>query len=446
VTARVRRPLPTPLWGILTLPFGLTVGFATVAVPFVLRRRDVDMTLIGTVTQVAALPHVLKLFWAPVLDSGPRRRSWYFAMIALTAASLALTALIPPSTTEHLGPVSLLWVYTGALFLAQAAVGTSASAVLALMALTVPDAKKGTASGWQTAGNLVGTATGGALVAWMIDHLSPSRTAIVLAALCVACSMPAVLIDETPPERHSAARLVVNLLREIWTTLKSRDGWTGLVICLSPVGAGALTNLFSALARDYATADASAENLVVFVNGIFGGLLNAAGSLLGGILADRMNRRVAYVLFGAITALSAVGMMIASASPLAFTVGCLAYTFANGLCYAAFYAFLLELVGTGKKGVTTQLALFVGASNLAISYVTWLDGASYDWAKKVWAGRPWAGREGMLGMDALSTFVGVAILAAMMVLVRKRAGAREAPACRSASGPPIASDAPSRGE
>jgi MFS family permease len=402
------------------LPFGITVGFATVAVPFVLRAREVDMTLIGTVTLVAQLPHILKLFWAPVLDAGPRRRSWYFVMIALTAASLALTALIPPSTTQHLGPVSLLWVYTGVLFVAQAAVATSASAVLALMAITVPDANKGTASGWQTAGNLVGTATGGALVAWMLNNASSSTTAIVLAAICVACALPALLIDETPPERHSALRLVVDLLREIGRTLKSRDGWTGLVICLSPVGTGALTNLFSALAKDYAPTDAAAENLVVFVNGVFGGLLNAAGSLVGGLLADRMNRRFAYVLFGGITALSAVGMMVASASPLAFTVGCLAYTFANGLCYAAFYAFLLELVGRGKRGVTTQLALFVGASNVAISYVTWLDGASYDWAKKVWTGRPWAGREGMLGMDALSTFVGIGMLTAMIVAVSRR--------------------------
>ena len=43
-----------------------------------------------------------------------------------------------------------------------------------------------------------------------------------------------------------------------------------------------------------------------------------------------------------IFALAAVGMMLGPATPTAFTVGCLAYSFANGLCYAAFYAFIRQ--------------------------------------------------------------------------------------------------------
>lgn len=64
------RSLAPPYWAILTLPFGLSVGFASIAVPFVLRARGVDMTLIATVSQVAQLPHIVKPFWSPALDSG----------------------------------------------------------------------------------------------------------------------------------------------------------------------------------------------------------------------------------------------------------------------------------------------------------------------------------------------------------------------------------------
>ena len=411
------RHLAPPWWALLTLPFGLAVGFATVAVPFVLRLRGIDMTLIATVSQVAQLPHIIKLFWAPVLDSGPRRRSWFFGSIAVTALALAATALIPPSETEHIGPFPLLWIFTATLFVAQAAVATSSSAVLALMALTVPPSQRGAASGWQTAGNLAGTATGGALVAWMLRHLQPTTTACVLAAICIACALPAAFVDEVPPARRGAVKLVVALLGELWQTLRSREGWTGLLICMSPVGAGALTNLFSALATDYAPSDASAERLVVVVTGMLGGIVNAAGALLGGYLADRMNRRLAYVLCGAVTALCAVGMMLGPATTTAFTVGCLAYQLGNGLCYAAYYAFVLDLVGK-RSGVTTQLALFAGAGNLATSYVTWLDGWSYDRCKAWLPGHASAARRGMLGMDALSTFVGIAVLTVMVAYVR----------------------------
>ncbi|HEY3815875.1 MAG TPA: MFS transporter [Polyangiaceae bacterium] len=425
------RFLAPPYWAILTLPFGLSVGFAGIAVPYVLRARGVDMTLIATVSQVAQLPHIVKPFWSPALDSGPKRRTWFFASIALTAVALAATALISPSTTEHLGPVPMIWVYTGVLFLAQAAVATSASAVLALMAITVPDALRGRASGWQTAGNLAGMSAGGGLVAWMIGHLTPTTTAIVLAAICGACAVPAAFIDEIAPVRRSAWRLIVELLQEIGRVLKSRDGWTGMLICLSPVGTGALTNLFGALARDYSPDDAGAEHLVVIVNGVLGGLANAAGALAGGYIVDRVNRRLAYVVFGGITALAAIAMMVGPATPSVFTAGCLAYTFANGLCYAAFYAFLLDLLGK-TRGVTTQLALYAGASNMAMTYVTWFDGASYDWAKAIAPNSAWAPRAGMLGMDALATFLGIAMLWGMLVYVR-RARARDAAAAAASS-------------
>ena len=410
--------LPPPLWALLTLPFGLTVGFASIAVPFVLRSRGLPMTLIATVSQTAQLPHVIKPLWSPLLDAGPRRRTWFFASVAVAALALAATALIPPDPDARLGPVPFIALYTAALFVAQAAVATSGSAVLAMMALTVPDAKRGAASGWQTAGNLAGTAVGGALITWMLGHVTASTTAAVIAGICALSALPAIVVDEVPPVRRKAARLVGDLLKQIGRTLRSREGWTGMVICLSPVGAGALTNLFSALARDYAPDDAASEHLVVVVAGVLGGLVNTAGALLGGQLADRMNRRLAYGLCGGLSALCALAMLLAPATPGAFTAGCLAYQFANGLCYAVFYAFVLELVGH-RDGVTTQLALYVGASNLAASYVTWFDGFGYDRARALaprWAS---AGRAGMLGMDALTSIAGLALLGAMTVYVRR---------------------------
>ena len=147
--------------------------------------------------------------------------------------------------------------------------------------------------------------------------------------------------------------------------------------------------------------------MVLYATGVLGGLVSALGALVGGYIADRMNRRLAYVIFGLVTSLCAIAMIVGPANPTTFTLGCLAYSFANGLCFATFYAFVFEMVGNGH-GATTKLALFISASNQAINYVTWLDGKSYDWGKAIWAGRAWAGRTGMLGMDALSTFVGIA--------------------------------------
>jgi MFS family permease len=210
----------------------------------------------------------------------------------------------------------------------------------------------------------------------------------------------------------------MDLVRDLARTLRAREGWTGLLICLSPVGAGALTNLFGALARDYAPDDAGAERLVLIVTGLFGGIVNALGAVLGGYVTDRMDRRMAYLLFGGLTALCAIGTAAGPASTATYSVGCLAYQLANGMAYAAFYAFVLELIGR-RKAITTQLALYAGASNLSSSYVTWLDGWAYDRAREHLPARASAGAIGMLTMDALATAVGIAALWLMMARLRR---------------------------
>jgi MFS transporter, PAT family, beta-lactamase induction signal transducer AmpG len=427
-SAPTRGPFHPFFWAVLVLPFGLGVGYAQVAVPYVLRARGIDMAVVAGIAAVSSLPHAWKFVWAPALDAGWPRKRWFLLCIGLTAALLALTALIPPDPTAHVGPFSFLWLYTAVLTLAQATVATSSSAVLALMAVALPPEEKPRASGWQTAGNLTGTSAGGAVVTWLLGHTSPTTTAILLAATCLASALPIFFIVEPALPKHRLTSLVLVLIKDVWSTMKSRPGWTGLIICLSPVGTGAMTNLFSALATDYSSDPAAREHMVLLANGVGAGLVGALGALAGGYIAERMNLRVAYAVFGGVTALAAIGMILGPATPTAFSVGCLAYYFANGLCYTAFYAFVFEMIGQdgGGGAVTTKLALFVGASNLAISYVTWLDGLGYDAAQRRFAGFAWAGRAGMLGTDALSSFAGIALLIVMLVLVRRMSAPKPA--------------------
>jgi hypothetical protein len=60
-----------------------------------------------------------------------------------------------------------------------------------------------------------------------------------------------------------------------------------------------------------------------------------------------------------------------------FTTGVLAYSCIAGVCYAAFSALGLQLVGIRNPTAATQLALFAAASNGAIVYMTWADGQGF---------------------------------------------------------------------
>ena len=193
--------------------------------------------------------------------------------------------------------------------------------------------------------------------------------------------------------------------RDLWETASSLHGFTALVISVAPVGCGALTNLFSGMAIEFG-AD---QHVVELVNGLGGGLAGALGSLVGGFLADRMNRRVAYALAGGLTALSAAGMLVSPMTPTTYMLGTLAYNFANGIAFATWAGMVLEVVGN-TAAVATKYALFVASSNFAISTVTKLDGWASgfrgfggEWARE-------AGARGALAFDAGITVLGIVIV------------------------------------
>jgi hypothetical protein len=213
---------------------------------------------------------------------------------------------------------------------------------------------------------------------------------------------------------------------DLWGTVRSRQGFTGLVICLVPVGTGALTNVFSAMAKDYGAGARTVE----IVNGYGGGAVAVLGALAGGFLADRMSRRLAYAMAGGATALSAVAMLLAPMTHTTYAWGTLAYGFANGIAFATWAGMVLEMVGH-SAATATKYAFFNAASNVAISYTTWLDGQ----AARLDVGGV-TGARAMLAADALLGCAGIAVLLAMVALVRRRgAGASSAATARGGGAP-----------
>lgn len=392
------RPTPAPLFFPLLLPFGVVVGYAQVTTPYSLDKLGLLAMVATAAQQTGQLPHSLKIFWAPAIDARGRRKTWYMGSLLVAAAALAGVVLVDAREA--------LSLYTALLFLANVGVATSSAAVDALMATTVPVERKGAAAGWSMAGNLGGTGVGGALGLFLTEHQPKAVTAAVLASVLLLCGTPILRIDEQVHPAQPALQAIVNLARDLRRTALSREGWTGLIICLSPVGAGAAVNLFAGgMHNDYH----ASEHQVEIVTGVLGGILSAVGCLAGGYVADKMNRRLAYAMAGAVTALIALAMAFGPLTPTAFTIGTLAYQFANGIAYAAFVAFVLEMIGH-EGAVATKFTLFVAASNWSISYSAVLDGWGYDRG----------GVKGLFLVDTAITVAGLAVLTGMMMLLRKR--------------------------
>ncbi len=422
------RPSPPAIFALTVQPFAAAVGYVSIAAPFWLRGQGVSLAAIGAVMATAMTPHALKFLWAPLIDVGARRKAWFIAMTAATGALLVALSLVP-GLSRHLGLFTLLAT------LAQVAGTTAVAAADGLMAATTRPEDRGKAGGWRMAGNVGGTGLLGALALWLSARSSPQAAGLALAGLTLLSGLGVLAIreprlrDERVERAGSLARALWLRLaaigHDVWGTVASREGWTGLVICAVPVGAGALTNLFSAMAEEYR---ASAD-VVAAVNGVGGGIVSALGSLAGGVLADRMNRRLAYALAGGVTALAAAAMLAAPMTPATYAWGTLAYSFANGVAFAALAALILEMVGH-SPAAATKYTLFIAVANVASNYVTALDGAASEI-------REWGSR-GALAADVVLTAAGIAVLLAMVRYTR-RAGTppgRSPAAVSGVGGPP----------
>jgi MFS family permease len=400
---------------VLDLPFGAAVGYLSIAVPFWLEQKGLDLDAIALLSATAFAPHALKILWVPLLDIGAYRKVWYLAMAVATAALLIAISVLPD-------PAGNLPLYTILLTALQATATTGHAANNTLMATTTRPEDKGRVGGFGMASNVGGTGLLGAVGLLVATHVSPRAAGLVLAGVTLASAALALRIvevrhvDEAVAKAGNLARALglhlLSMLKDLWRTLTSREGFTGLLICLAPVGCQALSNLFSGLAAGYR---ASAE-VVGMVNGVGGGIVGALGSLLGGYLADRMNRRVAYAMSGGLTAIAAVAMALAPMTPLTYAWGALAYLFAGGIAFATWAGMVLEMVEL-SPAAATKYALFNASANLAISYVTALDGVGGQWASRALGMAP---ARGALYTDALLTLGGITFLVVLLVVTRSR--------------------------
>ena len=372
-----RPPQSTAPWVfmILIAPFGISSGFLTVALAFHLRHRGVGAESIAALIALSYLPHSWKFLWAPLVDLVGTRRRWYLGSTLLLAIGLGAMGLLAQDAPS-------MPLLTAAVLAANLAATFSGMSVESLMAHLTAPGQRGRAGGWFQAGNLGGQGVGGGLALWLMQQqgFSALQGAGAMALLCALSCLPLLRLPEPLPAPGAAlpsarhwGRQLQRLGADLWSVARSRGGLLAMAVCFLPIGTGGVTNLWSAVAGDWQAGD----NTVALVNGVLGGLVSAFGCLLGGRLCDRMDRKRAYCLFGALQVALALGMALAPRTEACFVGFALAYALAQGLSYAGFTGVVLEVIGRGAAA--TKYNLLASLSNMPIAYVTYVDGWVHGW-------------------------------------------------------------------
>jgi MFS family permease len=356
------------LFAVLLFPFGALSGYVGVVLAYDFAQSGISTEAIAVMVAIALVPNTWKFLWAPVVDTTLSPRIWYVGSALVTGLAIAALGAVPPNASSL--------VLTDALVFASSLAATfNGMTADALAARCAPDAKKGSYGGWLQVGNLAGSGIGGGAALWL-GQVLPARwmAAALLGLSFVLCALALRWIpvfEPTSRDGHIVGR-IVDVGRDAWRLARTRAGALAILVLFLPMGTGAVSNLFSAVADDW---HASVDT-VAMVNGALSGIAAGLGCLVGGHFCDRMDRKLSYCVFGLLQAACAVAMGIAPRVETSYIVFTVLYAVTSGLTYASFSALTLEAIGLGAAA--TKYTLLASLSNIPIQYMTLLEGRIRD--------------------------------------------------------------------
>jgi MFS transporter, PAT family, beta-lactamase induction signal transducer AmpG len=391
---RSRESTAPYLFFFLDLPSGISSGFASITLPFVLTQAGFSVAAASAIVALGVSANLWRFLWGPIADLTLTARRWYLIGLITTAATLFLLSVIPLRTSSS----GLIYAVV---FISQVASTLVMLPLGGMMAHTVAEEAKGRAAGWYQAGNLGGNGIGGGAGVWLAAHYSKEIAGAALAISMLACALALFFVADVRIVTTETLRQRMLLLwRDLVAIVTAAIPLLITILVCSPIGAGAMNNVWAAVAPDWR---ASAD-MVALVTGVLNGVVAAAGCVVGGWIADRVGFWWTYFTSGIAIAAVAIIMAIAARTPASFSVGVLSYAFTNGVAYAAFSA--LVLLAIGKGAASTKYAALCSLGNLPVVYMTALDGWVHDRYGTAW----------MLHFDGLAGVV--CIVFAMLALHR----------------------------
>jgi MFS family permease len=352
--------------GLLTMPYGIAVGWASGTLPVTLEQHG----FFPGAAAMVAVPGLSLLAWqilpAPFVDFSLSLRRWYLMGLALSIGGMLPFLWLPlEQETADLMKLLIGVSLLGALLMLLAAMGW--------MARYVPADKIGRAAGWYQVGfsggqglALMGIYALGGTVSWKIVHLA--EILLMLVGMSVLYFLPADGREKKLSVNATAAQAIFD--GRSW--LRSSKGIFTCLMALSPIGIGAATVGWSIGTRLYAIP----ENEIRLVLGPLSLVCSLAGFLAGGWASDRYGRWTTWLRAGGLLAVVALLIAFCPFISWLFNAGLLIYAFVSSACAAAFWAIIVQAVS--PLLAVTKITLLSMLIAIPLSYMRAFDGRVCD--------------------------------------------------------------------
>ena len=351
----VPRGLSPPWYFSLYLPIGLSTGFVSITLGYLLSHHGVSVAAVAGLVALYNLPTTWKFAIGPVLDTSLTPTTWFLIGLAVGILSLVILA-VTPLTMANMPLLSVVGLALGI------GINSAGSSATAAMALTTPNELRGRVAGWIQCGQLGGVGLGGGLGLWLAEHAGGQSTAALsLAALFVACALP-IFYLRVPPRLVgvSVSGRLLDVAGALWALMRTRSGVLAITVNVLPASLGAAGQLLSTVAGDW---HASAD-LVALMLGAVTGLANLPGCILGGYLCDVFPRRTVYVVAAIACALAEGAMAFGPHTPVWFSIFVVLNAVLLGIAWAAVAAVCYEQLGA--RAAATVAAVLASLSNLPV--------------------------------------------------------------------------------
>lgn len=350
----------------LVIPAGLSQGFVSVALPYLLTQHGFSVATASAIVAFGLFANVWRFLWGPVVDLSLSLKKWFWIGLVVSMASIMVLC------ATHLNPKDAFFLYAIAFF-SQVAATFTLLPVNGFMAKRIEEQHKGKASGWYQAGSLAGVGIGGGVGLWLAVHYNEIISGIFICSLSFISSLVLIFIKDIHYQKEKKViQEITDMGKDLFSLFKVPITLFTIFIIITPIGSGAASNVWSAIANDW---KASADT-VALVTGVLSGLVSAIGCLIGGYWADKKGVWFSYLLFGTFCAVVPMIMALMPYHPWVYVSGVLIYTLGTGMVYAGFTALLLYAIG--KKNVSTKYALLSSIGNISVIYMTVVDGWAHD--------------------------------------------------------------------
>lgn len=289
---------------------GIPFGFATLFVPLQLTHgRDFSYTK-ATLVQLAGLPWMLKMVWAPLADTRyvariGRRRSWILPAQSL----LALTAFLAAGI-DFTGPLAPTFV---AVLLFNLWASIQDTAVDGLAVDTLGEAERGLGNAAQVGGYKLGMLAGGPGLVWIASRWGTQHALVALGAMVLTLMLVPLLHREGPPPPaveavHKHGKIAIHRLVD---SMRG-PGWLATIAFIGTVKVG--ETMVGSIIKPYlVTQTLYTDAGAAFVVGAIGGTLSLAGTALGGWAAGAYGRRRMLGLLGVLQGITVAFLGLAIA-------------------------------------------------------------------------------------------------------------------------------------